>query len=330
MNTSTEPTVGRSLQLVAPQQLSWTTETSPPLGPHDLLLKTLTSAISIGTEVPHYRGDSRGIAPPHYPQMTGYENVAIVRARGTVVTTPPLGTRVVATYGHRTHAVVPATKAIAIPDGLSDAAAILLILSGDVATGINKLGSPPLEPVLVTGAGTIGLLAVFVLRALGVQTIDVIEPSVERHDLALAFGARHAVTPDGAATLNTSYTSGVECSSRDAAFALLQAHLAPHGRICVLADGNREPLTLTPAFHQHQLSVVGSSDCPDYHAHARWYFPLAQQHSATLERLFNHRITAAEIPATFAALSSGEINPVKVLVQYPAGEGEFEWREAGG
>ena len=319
MTINPASTIGRSLKLIAPRQLAWATELSPPLGPHDLLLETQTGAISSGTEISHFRGDSRGASPPHYPQMTGYENVAIVRARGSAVTSPSLGARVVATYGHRTHAVVPATKAMIIPDDLSDAAAILLILSGDAATGIRKLGIPPPEPVLVTGAGTIGLLAIFVLRALGVQPIDVIEQHAERRDLALAFGARRAAAPDAAATLDTGYASGIECSSHDAAFALLQAHLAPHGRICVLADGNREPLTLTLAFHQHQLSVVGSSDCPDYHAHARWYFPLARRHSATLERIFDHQITADELPATFAALASGAIAPVKVLVRYPAG-----------
>ena len=319
MTTNAAPVLGRSLQLIAPQRLAWTPEMLPPLGPHDLLLETQTGAISSGTELPHYRGDSRGMAPLHYPQMTGYENVATVRDRGSAIITPPLGARVVATYGHRTHAVVPATKVVAIPDDLGDAAAILLILSGDVATGINKLGTPPPEPVLITGAGTIGLLALFVLRARGIQAIDVIEPHTERRELALASGARRAVSPEMVSALDARYASGVECSSRDAAFALLQAHLAPHGRICVLADGNLEPLTLTPAFHQHQLSVVGSSDCPDYHTHARWYFPLAQRHSATLERLFDHRITAEDLPATFAALASGAINPVRVLVHYPAG-----------
>lgn len=318
MTINPVPTVGHSLQLIAPQQLAWTTEMLPPLGPHDLLLETQTGASSIGTEIPQYRGDSRGISPPRYPQMTGYENVAIVRACGSAVTTPTLGARVVATYGHRTHAVVPKTKAIAVPNDLSDAAAILLILSGDVASGIKKLGTPPPEPTVVTGAGTIGLLAILVLQALGVQTIDVIEPQPERRDLALAFGARRAAAPDATATFKTNYASGVECSSRNAAFAHLQAHLVPHGKICILADGNLEPLTLTPTFHQHQLSVVGSSDCPNYQAHARWYFPLAQRHSATLERLFDHRIATIDLPVTFAALASGAINPVKVLVHYPA------------
>ncbi|HEY8598469.1 MAG TPA: zinc-binding alcohol dehydrogenase [Thermomicrobiales bacterium] len=318
MTKNTAPDDGRSLQLIAPRQLAWTPDTLPPLGPRDLLLETQTGAISIGTELPHYLGTSRGATPMHYPQMTGYESVASVRARGSAVTSLSIGARVVATYGHRTYAVVPTTKVIAIPDTVSDAAAVLLILSGDVATGIKKLGIPPPEPVLITGAGTIGLLAVFVVRAFGVRAVDIIEPHPERRELALAFGARRAVRPDEAPALQGGYASGVECSSRDAAFAILQAHLAPHGRICVLADGNREPLTLTPAFHQHQLSVVGSSDCPDYQAHARWYFPLAQRHSATLERLFDQQITADDLPATFAALASGVANPIKVLVHYPA------------
>ena len=155
MTANATPTVSRSLQLLAPGQLAWVPETLPPLGPHDLLLETQTRAISIGTELPHYRGNSRGASPPQYPQMTGYENVAIVRARGAAIVFPPRGGRVVATYGHRSQAVVPRGKVIAVPDDLSDAAAILLILSGDVATGIKKLDRIVSEPVLITGAGTI-------------------------------------------------------------------------------------------------------------------------------------------------------------------------------
>lgn len=314
------PDEGRSLLLHAPRQLGWVRELLPPLGPHDLLIETIAGAISSGTELPHYRGDSRDLAAPRYPRMTGYESVGIVRACGAATVSPALGSRVVATYGHRTHAVVPAVKAVPVPDSISDAAALLLILSGDVATGIAKLGGAPPEPILVTGAGAIGLLSIFVLAALGATAIDLIEPLADRRELAHAFGARRAVGPEMLDRLEPEYASGVECSSRDAAFGALQARLRPHGRLCILADGNLEPLTLAPHFHQQQLSVVGSSDCPDYHAHARWYFPLAALHQATLERLFDCRVAATELSTTFAALASGTLLATKVLVSYEGKE----------
>ena len=288
----------------------------PPLGPDELLIETRAGAISGGTELPLYRGDSRAAAPPIYPRMTGYESVGIVRARGAAVAEPAIGARVVATYGHRTAAVVPARKTYPVPDDIGDELALLLILSGDVLTGLRKLGTPPPGPALVTGAGAIGLLAVFGLAALGVAAIDVIEPLTARHEPALALGARRVLTPQEATGLRADYTSGVECSAHDAAFVTLQRAMRPHGRICVLSDGNLEPLTLAPAFHERQLAIVGSSDCPDYRAHVEWYFPAARATQANLSRLFDRRVVAADLPATFAQLAADQALATKVFVGY--------------
>ena len=316
MSAPAIPVEARSLLLRAPEHLAWETRTLPRPGPGEILVESRLGAISLGTELPHYLGKSRDDAPPVYPAMTGYENIAIVRALGPGVSAPALGERIVATYGHRTAAIIPATKAYTIPPDLGDEAALLLILSGDVATGIRKLGAPPPGPILITGAGVIGLLAVFVLKALGATAIDLVEPLAERRALALTFGARRAVAPGEAAALAGDYACGVECSSRDAAFALLQRQLRPYGRICVLSDGNLEPLTLAPEFHRRQLAVVGSSDCPDYREHGRWFFPLARRHEIQLARLFDQTIRADELPATFAALADGTLAATKVLVRY--------------
>ena len=120
----------------------------------------------------------------------------------------------------------------------------------------------------MTGAGVIGLLTVWTLAKLGV-VVDVVEPDAARRALAARLGARRAVV--GPDQLDDAYALGLECSSRDAAFELLQARMAHDGRLCVLSDGNLEPLTLTPHFHARELSVVGSSDGWDYHAHAAWF-----------------------------------------------------------
>ncbi|MBD0323981.1 MAG: hypothetical protein ICV72_11440, partial [Aldersonia sp.] len=108
--------------------------------------------------------------------MTGYESVGIVLERGVDVRRVRVGDRVVGFYGHRTHAVVAERKVIVVPPALPDELAIRAILSCDVAAGIAKLGEGIAEPVLVTGAGAIGLLAVFVLLRRGAPAVDVIEP----------------------------------------------------------------------------------------------------------------------------------------------------------
>jgi alcohol dehydrogenase len=305
-----------SLLLTAPRELRWVEEPLPSLGPDEILVATRTGAISLGTEIPHYRGDSRGSHPDIYPRMTGYENVSIVQACGTGVAHLRPGDRVVCTYGHRTHAVIPAHRAVPVPDDLGDDLTILTILSGDVATGIARLGTPPPASALVTGAGTIGLLAVFVLKTLGVVVVDVVEPEARRRDLALALGARRALAPEGVGSPGENYDAGVECSSRAAACTLLQTQLRHGGCMVIVADGNLEPLVLDPLFHERELTVCGTSDCPDYHAHARWYFAHVAPAAPVLAQLFDLRITVTELPAIFARLADGTARAIKVLVHY--------------
>ncbi|HUG15126.1 MAG TPA: zinc-binding dehydrogenase [Thermomicrobiales bacterium] len=305
----------RSLYLTAPRRVEWVEEALPQPGPGEVLLWTTAGAISIGTELARYRGaERRGYERP-LPVMTGYESLGIVTAIGDGVTGLAPGDRALAFYGHRTAALVPAAKAIPVAPDIGDALALLAILGCDVVKGVRKLQPRPDEPVLITGAGTIGLLAVWSLRALGVETVDVVEPNASRRELALALGARQALDPtDG--DQSSGYAVGLECSSRDAAFHLLQRWLRPQGRICVLADGNIEPLTLAPAFHMQELTVIASSDGWDYHQHAAWHFDVIRSGCSNVERIFEHHVSADDLPAAFEAIAAGEINPVKVFVRY--------------
>ena len=306
----------QSLLLVATGQLEWVTEELPPLQANEVLVQTTAGAISAGSELPRYRGAARSTHPASYPQMTGYESTGAIVACGSAVRSLRIGERIVAFYGHRTHAVIPETRAIPIPAGISDMLALLAILTCDVSKGIRKVGIKTGESVLITGAGAIGLLTVFMLKAMGVQAIDIVEPLAERRTLGIQIGARKAMSPQEIESMSNRYDAGFECSSRDAAFELLQNSMRPEGRICILADGNLEPLVLAPAFHEKELRVVGSSDGWDYQEHARWYFDVVRGHSYNLEQIFNYHTTACGLAATFEQLATGAITPTKVLVQY--------------
>lgn len=112
----------RSLLLAAPHRLRWATEKLPPPRDDEVLVQTTAGAISIGSELPLYRGTARSGAPATYPRMTGYESVGRVVARGAAARPLRVGERVVAPYGHRTHGIVPQEKAI-VPTNRSWSAA---------------------------------------------------------------------------------------------------------------------------------------------------------------------------------------------------------------
>src|SRR6476469_3092425 len=105
----------RSLLLTEPRRLEWVDEELPAPEPGEALIETTAGAVSVGTELPEYRGTARHSAPPRYPRMTGYESAGVVTAVGAGVARPRVGERVFSFYGHRTHALVAAEKAIPIP-----------------------------------------------------------------------------------------------------------------------------------------------------------------------------------------------------------------------
>ena len=309
-----------SLMLTAPRTLQWVQEVLPDPGSKDVIIQTTAGAVSIGSELPQYLGRNRSTVPPRYPRMTGYESVGRVIWCGALVEDIGVGDRVITFYGHRTQAVVLASSVISVPDNINDALALLAILSCDVAKGVRKLAPLPEQPIAISGAGAIGLLTLFVITALGCYQVDVIEPLPERRDLARRLGARAVLAPDELVERSDAYALGFECSSSDQAFGALQRLLQPQGQICILADGNREPLTLAPTFHRKELRVVGSSDGWDYHAHAAWYFHTLAQRAVPLEALFDCRIHAEDLASTFAGLADGSLRCIKALVQYPQGE----------
>lgn len=306
----------QSLLLMRPYALEWVTERLAEPGAGEALVRTTAGAVSVGTEAPQYTGAERVIVARGYPRMTGYESVGVVLATGEGVDTVAPGERVVAFYGHRTHAIVPAEKLLRIPPEIPDTLALLAILSCEAAKGVRKLAPEPDTTTLITGAGAIGLLTLFILREYGVRQVDVIEPRAERRALALRLGARQALAPEQATQLRDVYQAGFECSSRNAAFALLQERMAPGASICVLADGNIEPLALAPAFHASELRLVASSDGWDYQRHAAWYFSRALASRAELEALFEVETMAEDLPSLFARMVGDPTTPLKIYVRY--------------
>ncbi len=159
-------------------------------------------------------------------------------------------------------------------------------------------------------------MTLFNLKARGVDVVDVIEPNVRRRTLAVQWGARRAIDPAQILDHSETYHVGFECSSHNAAFTVLQQQLAHNGRVCVLADGNIEPLVLAPAFHAKELQIVGSSDGEDYGSYARWFWEQVRSKHTPLNQLFEWERWAQELPHVFEQITQATDRPLKVLVRY--------------
>src|SRR5690606_5438305 len=139
------------------------------LGATGLLVETVCSAISAGTEMLIYQGHfPRDMATDStipslqgeltYPCIYGYACVGVVRELGAAVDRDWLDRKVFAFQPHMSHFISTSDALFPIPDSLSPDSACFL---PNMETAINLVqdGAPLLgERVLVLGQGIVGLL----------------------------------------------------------------------------------------------------------------------------------------------------------------------------
>lgn len=316
MRTKRRSLLAKSLLLYGPHTLNWAEDMLPRVGDDDVIIETIAGAISIGSELPRYLGKSRETKAPEYPMMTGYESYGRITGVGKNIPEQLIGEKVIAMYGHCTHAVLPMKDVIFVPSRIPPPTALLAILTCDVAKGIRKLNIQPEERVLVTGAGAIGLMTIWLLKKYGVQTIHILELDEDRCDKAVKLGANVAIHPAEAQSWRDEFDVGIECSNHDSAFQILQQKMAHNGRISILSDGNVEPFSLSAHFHHKELTLIASSDGWDYQRHAIWFWQIIENDYSLVEALFDITIPHMELQKTFTKLAKEQFNPVKVLINY--------------
>jgi alcohol dehydrogenase/propanol-preferring alcohol dehydrogenase len=101
--------------------------------------------------------------------------------------------------GYATHVVVPHPRYLVDPRNLDPAVAATYACSGVTAYGAIKkvLPLPPTDPIVIVGAGGLGLNAIAILRALGHLRITVVDTKAENREAALLAGATAVI--DGSA-----------------------------------------------------------------------------------------------------------------------------------
>jgi len=158
--------------------------------------------------------------------------------------------------GFAEYAVNNINTLVAIPDGMSDAEATLVVTAGTAMYGLTELGGLVAgEGVAVLGPGPIGLLGVAVAKALGASPVILTGTRDNRLQIGRALGADHVVNvrnEDAVAAVRR-ITGGkgldyvLECSGAPDAVNQAARMLNRGGRIC-LAAFPHEPALIDVAY----------------------------------------------------------------------------------
>ena len=196
----------QQLWFINPRQLEIREQELPSLAPGQILVKSLCSAISAGTEMLVYRGQlPSGIAldasleslqhQATYPLPYGYACVGRVEQIGTGVNANWLDKRVFSFQPHASHFIASPDQLIALPDGIEPEAAVFLA-NMETAVSLVLDGNPALgERVAVLGQGIVGLLLSSLLAQFPLAQLHAVDGIAGRRDRALQLGVRQAFDP---------------------------------------------------------------------------------------------------------------------------------------
>jgi 2-desacetyl-2-hydroxyethyl bacteriochlorophyllide A dehydrogenase len=303
---------------------------APALGPGDVLVRVGLAGLC-GTDYSIWTGDR----PVRYPRIMGHELLGVVEAVGGDVRRVKRGDRValepnyscgrcpLCDEGNRNLCLGRVAIGIDVDGGFADLVKaperccwpvpptvadddLLLTEPLAVVTRAVRRGAPRAgETAAVVGGGTLGLLALQVLRARGVRVM-VVSRSTRRFPLALALGAEqtHALT-DGPLAEAARHFSGregvdlvVETAGTSAAVGHALEVVRPGGRV-VLTGLPHDP---TPVSFfgvvRREITLTGSMIYQDEFAEA---MELVARGAVRSRPLVTHRFELAAIDEAFAA-----------------------------
>lgn len=188
-----------------PKQVEIRQELAQPVGPNDVRVRSLVSALSAGSELLVYRGSAPRDLKPDLPTVRGdfgfpvkfaYASVGRVIEVGSDVTQLAPDDLVFVHHPHQTEYVVPADFPIRLP---TDLTADVGVFAANLETAVTVVldAHPRLgEAVLVTGQGLVGLLITMLLRKSGATPIVTTDLHERRRAASSAAGADHALDAD--------------------------------------------------------------------------------------------------------------------------------------
>ena len=270
----------QALYFTAPQRVEVREEAFLGPGPEQLLVQSIVSAISAGTELLFYRGlvpeelavDETIAAlqgATRYPLKYGYACVGLVIAQGTQVRGDWVGRKVFCFNPHETHFCVSCADVMVLPEGMLAEQAVFL---PNMETALNfVLDGQPLigEYVGVFGAGIVGLLTTALLRSFPLAGLAVFDRFALRRAAAMRLGVPWALDPANEAGWQAALVAWGKPDGLDLAFEVSGAPAALDqsiercgyaGRVLIGSWYGKKSVTLNLGgkFHRSRLRLVSS------------------------------------------------------------------------
>jgi threonine dehydrogenase-like Zn-dependent dehydrogenase len=305
--------------------------TLPAPGPDEVLVRTLRSGISRGTETLVFRG---GVPRDQYAAMRapfqegdfpgpvkyGYLSVGVVEEG------PPglRGRTVFCLHPHQTAYVVPASAVTPVPEEVPVARAVL---AGTVETAVNALwDAPPLvgDRVSVVGAGMVGCCVARLLARHPGVAVTLVDVDPGRARIATALGADFAAPEQALGEQDLVVHTSATAAGLQQALGLL----TPDGVVLDLSwYGDRAvQLSLGGAFHSRRLTIRASQVGSVAPARRDRRTP-AQRRALALDllrdpafdALLTGRSAFEELPDLMAGLTAGAVPALCHVIGYEEG-----------
>src|SRR5215211_452622 len=232
---------------------------------HQVLVRVTRAGINFADT--HARENSY-LARYELPMTPGAEIAGVVERDGAGLEAGQRVVALVGTGGYAEYVAAPAATTFPIPDDVSDATALALLLQGLTAWHLYRTCAriAPGESVVVhAAAGGVGSLAVQLGRPFGAGRVIATASSEEKRALALELGADAAVdsAPEGladrlvAANLDRRVDVVFEMAGGEVFEQSLHA-LAPFGRVVAYGNASGEANTVaTGRLMRRSAAVVG-------------------------------------------------------------------------
>jgi 2-desacetyl-2-hydroxyethyl bacteriochlorophyllide A dehydrogenase len=332
-------------------------EEYPTLQPGSIIVETITSGVSAGTELTAYRGtnpyltrqwdvESRlfRIAEPSFAYPVrgwGYSEVGRIVEVADDVTSLSVGDTVWGIWGHRSHARLLATALdshVLPPNVPTDAGTFARVgaiaYNAMLASGV-RLG----DTVMISGQGVIGLLCTQLLALAGARVIAV-DLDDSRLETALTLGAWKTLNAKsdnidgiGADVRDILGGAAADCSidfsGNYAALHEAIRSVKPGGRVVASGfyQGEAHDLRLGEEFHHNRIELISSQigGVPS-ELSSRWTVDRLQREYMNLvvagkiapHELITHRFKAAEVAEAFDLIDTHR-SPLQVVLDFSTG-----------
>src|SRR4051794_5082897 len=268
------PASRQSLLFTSPRHVEVREEPLTPPARGEVVVQTLVSAISAGTEMLVYRGHvPDGMAlDASIPGMTGAFSFPVKYGYASVGRVVELGKGVDAEWQdrvtfslhpHESHYVVPTEQLTPPPAGLSLEQAALFPHAETAVTFVMDGGPLIGEDVAVFGQGVVGLMTTALLARFPLSTLVALDRHPLRRKLSLDLGAHRSVDPADTTDLEAmtgAFDLTYELSGSPDALDLAVAVTGFRGRVVIGSwyGDRRVDLGLGGAFHRSRMTLSSS------------------------------------------------------------------------